>query len=206
MRLCAAGQLHLKCPSCCLLACHPFQDHFWPPHAEAHALLARAYSLTYNRSSAALSAAPLQATLSATLLRLDVVVSGVVAQSAAANGSDASATLSQMASLLTTVQLQAKALVAASDCASGRNTSMCSAWRPLMDQALALHNAFHGESRGRRLCVVRGETVDGRCGGRARDVASAVRTAAAAMRVAWLSPGAVPSEYARSRLGHQCAA
>lgn len=114
-------------------------DHFSPPHAEAHALLARIYSLTYNRTAAAMSAAPLQATLS----RLVTVVAGVVAQSNAANGTDAFKALSEMASLLTTVQLQAQALIIANDCASNRNASTCSAWRPLMDQALALHSTFY---------------------------------------------------------------
>ncbi len=41
---------------------------------------------------------------------------------------------------------QAQALVFASHCASGANATACSAWAPLMDAALVLHNATKGAS------------------------------------------------------------
>ncbi|KXZ42708.1 hypothetical protein GPECTOR_122g449 [Gonium pectorale] len=119
-------------------------DHFWPPHAEAHALLARVHSLLFGRTAAQQAAPGVNATVGAALARLDAIVAAqaaLVNNSAAVAAAAGSALNAEMAALLTTVQLQARALVLASACAAN-DTARCGEWRPLMDQALALHNNF----------------------------------------------------------------
>ncbi|KAG2499470.1 hypothetical protein HYH03_002417 [Edaphochlamys debaryana] len=120
-------------------------DHFWPPHAEAHALLARVFSLTYGRTAAQQADPAAQSTVSACLVRLDAIL----AKQAGLNASDAFAASlnAEMVTLLTTVQLQARALVNASACAATpTDAASCGAWRPLMDQALALYATVNGSS------------------------------------------------------------
>ncbi|KAG2437761.1 hypothetical protein HYH02_011137 [Chlamydomonas schloesseri] len=127
------------------------QDHFWPPHAEAHALLARIYSLVAGRTLTQINSAAANATIAAAQARIDAIVARQNdLTAAAANGTLAvaaagSAANAEMTALLTTVQLQARALVAAYSCVGG-DSSKCGVWRPLMDQALALHNNFSSSS------------------------------------------------------------
>ncbi|GFR46258.1 hypothetical protein Agub_g7810 [Astrephomene gubernaculifera] len=110
-------------------------DHFWPPHAEAHALLARIHSLVWGRTAAQQQAAA--ATVDAAAKRLDAIVALQTNASAQLNA--------EMTALLTTVQLQATALVSAAACAANL-TSRCTAWQPLMEQAMGLYNNFSGSS------------------------------------------------------------
>eukprot|EP00198_Chlamydomonas_reinhardtii_P009955 XP_001699292.1 predicted protein [Chlamydomonas reinhardtii] len=128
------------------------QDHFWPPHAEANALLARIYSLVAGRSLTQINSAATNATVAAAQARIDAIVARQGDLTAAyANGtltasSAANVPLNaEMTALLTTVQLQARALVAAYSCVGG-DSSKCGVWRPLMDQALALHNNISSSS------------------------------------------------------------
>ncbi|GLC40026.1 hypothetical protein PLESTB_001519300 [Pleodorina starrii] len=115
-------------------------DHFWPPHAEAHALLARVYALTFERNVSQLSAPGVRSTVAAALARLDLIVAtqtSLVANSSA--NADAASANADMLALLTTVQLQAKAVVGASECAAKLSSCNTTSWMALMDQALMLH-------------------------------------------------------------------
>lgn len=119
------------------------QDHFWPPHAEAYALLARLSALVWNRTAADQLAAA--NTVNSALARLGAIVKAQQDRAdasvlSAANVSDSAAANAEMAKLLAAVQLQAQALVFASHCISGANATACSEWAPLMDAALVLHN------------------------------------------------------------------
>ncbi|EFJ49877.1 hypothetical protein VOLCADRAFT_89315 [Volvox carteri f. nagariensis] len=113
-------------------------DHFWPPHAEAHALLARVFSLTYGSDSARLQNPTVVTTVNLLLARLDTIAS---AQSNLVNSS-ASSLNRDMLTQLTIVQLQAKALVGASACAAGLPACNVTSWMALMDDALARHTSI----------------------------------------------------------------
>lgn len=110
--------LHRTCCTPCLTRVpthnpQPAQDHFWPPHAEANALLARIYSLVAGRSLTQINSAATNATVAAAQARIDAIVARQGDLTAAyANGtltasSAANVPLNaEMTALLTTVQLQ----------------------------------------------------------------------------------------------------
>ncbi|GIL74660.1 hypothetical protein Vretimale_2305 [Volvox reticuliferus] len=116
-------------------------DHFWPPHAEAHALLARVYSLTYQRNSSQLHTPGVNDTITKALKRMDDIVN---AQNALfSNASAAAAATSLNTGMLTQLiiaQLQANAVYGASICAAKLPSCNNTYWIALMDKALMLYS------------------------------------------------------------------
>ncbi|GLI69416.1 hypothetical protein VaNZ11_014023 [Volvox africanus] len=115
-------------------------DHFWPPHAEAHALLARVYSLTYQRNSSQLQAPGVNDTITKALKRLDDIVNAQNALFANATAAAAAASFNKgMLTQLIIAQLQANAVYGASVCAA-KLPSCNVSWIALMDKALVLYS------------------------------------------------------------------
>lgn len=111
-------------------------DVFWPPHAEAYALLARAFQLTWAKPARDLQAPSTVSTLDSIQARMDAIV---VDQQARPTADD------EMQDLLLSVNYQLQALRMAMDCNATKNATSCDSWRDFMEEVMSKYPGYASE-------------------------------------------------------------